>query len=170
MTYRNDYDNNCYEREYEEKECRQCKEKEGATKNYEKNYKVKGNCCKVVNKHYHNNYYTRYNDITVTDCHYVKNYVKDCNVYHHNTETVNCGTKYLGASSVCDYSDKCEKPCKPDFDCDHGANSCKCLIENNPCEKKCCNESSKEGSYWCDCPKDDDHDCDSKKEDNNYWF
>lgn len=73
---------------------------QGQVKRYNKNYSINGGNYEVANKNYYNNHYSRYNNYYVKEYNYVKSYVRDYNIYHYSTQTINNGCEYLGATNI----------------------------------------------------------------------
>lgn len=111
----------------------------GQTRRYVTNTNVNGRTCNINNRYYYDNYFNRYNRYFVNDVNYVKRYVRDINVWHHTTKTVDCGTQYLGPVNV---NSGC--PCGGRSGCgnnggnnggnnwgNNGGNGCGCEWEND---------------------------------------
>lgn len=72
----------------------------GRVRNFNRSANVQGRNYQIVNRNYYNNYYSRYNHYFVTDLNINRSFVKDYNVYHYYTRTVNEGCRYLGSSTI----------------------------------------------------------------------
>lgn len=72
----------------------------GQTRRYVTNTNVNGRTCNINNRYYYDNYFNRYNRYFANDVNYVRRYIRDINVWHHKTRTVDCGTQYLDPINI----------------------------------------------------------------------
>ena len=125
--------------------CPQPMQPQARVRYYNNTSNVNGANCAVVNRNYYNNLYNRYNRYNITDCNIVKDYVKDYNVYHYDTKTIDNGCQYLGSVdmfanndgsgySYCDGCNNCNftpvNSCGNSYDC------CNCCCCCNCCQCK----------------------------------
>lgn len=72
----------------------------GQVRRYTNNYNINGRNYPITNRNYYTNYYNRYNNYNVTNVNHVKGYVRDYNIYRYDTQTINEGIEYLGATNI----------------------------------------------------------------------
>lgn len=73
---------------------------QGQVRTINRNYSVNGTNREIVNKNFINNHISRYNNYYVRECNFVKSFVRDYNMYHYSSQTINNGCVYLGATNV----------------------------------------------------------------------